>query len=113
MNAFLWTLGFGLAVNLVVPAVLVFLTRDEDPMWLSPAAGILPLVQLTYAYGSRWGDEATAVLVWSAVHFTFSCGFLAWMTARFDQLVGRSPDTAPRVSEGVRSEDYIWIPPFR
>jgi hypothetical protein len=35
------------------------------------------------------------VLVWSAIHFTFSCGFLVWMTAHFDRLIDRFPDIYP------------------
>jgi ABC-type transport system involved in multi-copper enzyme maturation permease subunit len=81
LNAFLWTLGLGLAVNLVVPSVLALLFDDVGPLCMSPTMGPSLVV-----YGHAFGT-----LFFSLIYIIVSCALLARMEERFDQLVGRSP----------------------
>jgi ABC-type transport system involved in multi-copper enzyme maturation permease subunit len=92
LNAFLWTLGFGLAVNLVVPVGLCFLVRDDEPLSLSPTTALAFVLNHPQS-PFRFGDKEWIALACSAGYSVVSCWLIFWMTTHFDQLVGRSPDT--------------------
>jgi hypothetical protein len=97
LNAFLWTLGLGLAVNLVVPVGLAFLFTEEGPLCISPATGVSLVV-----YG-----EAFGTLFFSVVYIIVSCALLARMEERFDQLVGRTPSIPLRGSLRFRFRRFL------
>ena len=89
LNAFLWTFGIGLAVNLLVPGIICSLVREEEPFFLSPTAAMLAVAHASGRRG-HLDEEATIGLVACLCYAGVSIGFLSWMSARFDRLVGRS-----------------------
>jgi hypothetical protein len=107
LNAFLWTLGFGLAVNLVVPVGLTFLLRDKDPLCMSPAIGLVPVVWKSGRSFLGLGDDPSNAVACSVGYIILSCGLLALMTAQFDQLVGRTPSIPLRGSLRFRFRRFL------
>jgi len=89
LNAFLWTFCIGLAVNLVVPVIICFLSREGEPRFLSPTFAMVAIADQAGQRG-HFDEEAFIGVVACLCYAGASIGFLSWMSARFDRLVGRS-----------------------
>ena len=90
IQALVFTIGVGLCVHAVVPAISATISSDSGALYMSPMIGICRIAE--WGEGWDWLRVETGITVCASLaYLLFSLTWLTWLYARFDRLVGRSP----------------------